>query len=205
MGTEYTTTEIKQKYDDSASRYAFTEPVQELLGVKRLRRRLVGQASGRVLEVACGTGANFPYYPPDCEITAVDLSSEMIDIAKQRAEKQGLDIEFRRMDAEALAFPDDRFDTVVSTLTLCTFPDPVGALREMQRVMKPDGRILLVEHGRSDNRLVAWFQDVRADAHAQQLGCHWNREPLELVTEGGLSPVATRRTFLGIFHEIEAK
>ncbi|WP_330633161.1 class I SAM-dependent methyltransferase [Halocatena halophila] len=205
MGTEYTTREIKQKYDDSASKYAFMERVQEFIGLKRLRRRQVGKASGAVLEVACGTGANFQYYPTECELTAVDVSPEMMTHAKQRAEKRGLEVDFQLNDAEALAFPDEQFDTVVSTLTLCTFPNPIAALGEMQRVVKTDGRILLIEHGRSNNRLVAWFQDVRADAHAQQLGCHWNREPLKLLAQAGLSPVSTRRTFLGIFHEIEAQ
>ncbi|MFC4989255.1 class I SAM-dependent methyltransferase [Saliphagus infecundisoli] len=205
MSTDFTTEEIKQKYDESASKYALMERVQEFIGVRRLRRRLLRRVSGTVLEVACGTGANFPYYPDGCEITAVDVSPEMMDIAKQRAEKLGLDIDFQLMDAETLAFPDEHFDTVVSTLTVCTYPDPIAALCEMERVCREGGRVLLLEHGRSDNRLVGRFQDVREQAHAKQLGCHWNREPLELVEQAGLCPIATRRTFLGIFHEIEAK
>lgn len=203
MGTSYTTEDISRKYDAFAGKYAHTERVQEFLGVRRLRRRLLGQASGELLEVACGTGANFTHYPPGCDVTAMDVSQEMLDRASRRAEKIGLEIDFQLMDAESLAFPDEQFETVVSTLTVCTFPDPIAALREMERVCKADGRILLLEHGRSDNRWVGRFQDVREDTHAKQLGCHWNREPLELVEQAGLRPTATRRTFLGIFHEIE--
>lgn len=205
MGTDFTTQEIKRKYDASASKYAVMERVQEFLGVRRLRRRLLRRASGEVLEVACGTGANFSYYPQECTITSIDISQAMVEIARKQAEKLGLDVEFRIMDAEALAFPDESFDTVVSTLTLCTFPDPVAALEEMERVCREDGRILLLEHGRSENRLVGRFQDVREHAHAKQFGCHWNREPFELVEQAGLHPIAANRTFLGVFHEIEAK
>lgn len=205
MGSEFTTEEIKRKYEESASKYAVMERLQEFLGVKKLRRRLLRRASGEVLEVACGTGANFPYYPDECAITAVDVSPAMVEIAEQRAEKLGLDVGFRIMDAEMLAFPDEHYDSVVSTLTVCTFPDPVAALEEMKRVCRDDGRILLLEHGRSDNRLLGRFQDVREEAHAEAFGCHWNREPLDLVKRAGLRPIATQRTFFGVFHEIEAK
>jgi len=109
------------------------------------------------------------------------------------------------MDGGYLGFPDRTFDTVVSSLTLCTFPHPIATLKEMGRVCRPDGKILLVEHGRSDHEWLGKWQDRRDDRHARQLGCHWNREPLELVCKAGLTPVTGRRSFLGIFHEIEAK
>lgn len=205
METEFTTEEIKQKYNGFASKYAVMERVQELLGVRKFRKRLLQRASGEVLEVACGTGANFPYYPEECAITAVDVSPAMLDIADQRTENLGLAVDFRSMDAETLEFPDESFDTVVSSLTLCTFPDPIAALCEMKRVCREDGQLLFLEHGRSDNRLVGRFQDLREEAHAKQLGCHWNREPLALIEQAGLNPIATRRSFLGIFHEVAAK
>lgn len=204
MTTTYTTEEIKRKYNDFASTYRTMERVQELLGLRKLRQRLLQRASGEVLEVACGTGANFPYYPQGCAVTAIDLSPAMVAIAEQRTKTVALDINIQLMDAERLAFREESFDTVVSSLTLCTFPDPITALEEMKRVCRKDGRILLLEHGQSSNRLVGRFQDIREDAHAKRLGCHWNREPLELVEQAGLCPIVTRRTFLGIFHEIEA-
>lgn len=204
MSTRFTTEEIKRKYDARARQYALTERVQEPLGVARLRRRLLRRASGEVLEVAVGTGANLPHYPTGCRVTAVDASPAMLGMAEERARKLGLDVAFRLADAEALAFPDASFDTVVSTLSLCTFPNPVAALEEMERVRRADGRVLLLEHGRSDVGWLARLQDRREEAHAEQLGCHWNREPLDLLRLAGLRPVSARRTFLGIFHEIEA-
>ena len=109
------------------------------------------------------------------------------------------------MDAESLAFPSHTFDTVVSALTVCTFANPVAALREMARVCRADGRLLLLEHGRSDREWLGRWQDRRADRHAKTLGCRWNREPLELVRQAGLGVIAARRVFFGIFHVLEVK
>ena len=138
-------------------------------------------------------------------MTAVDLSPKMLEIAQRRARDLPLRVSFLRMDAEALGFCDRCFDTVVSTLTACTFPNPVTALKEMARVCRTDGRILLVEHGRSDREWIGRWQDRRDDRHARQLGCHWNREPLEIAREAGLKIVEARRVFFGIFHQIEAQ
>lgn len=204
MSAHFGSADIRRKYDEFARRYALMERLQEPLGIGKLRRRLLGKASGEVLEVACGTGVNFAHYPEDCRVTAVDLSLEMIGIARERAATAGTDITLRPMDGEKLEFPDDSFDTVVSSLTLCTFPDPVAALLEMGRVCRGDGRILLLEHGRSDREWLGGFQDRWAESHAKQLGCHWNREPFELVGRAGLRQRADRRSFFGVFHEIEA-
>ncbi len=196
--------EIRQKYDKFALWYDLVEGIPEFLGIGKLRRELLQRASGNVLEIAVGTGKNLRYYSKTCQITAIDLSPAMLEIARKRANHLGLNITFMIMDAEALAFPDQSFDTVVSSLTLCTFPDPVAALREMARVCRVDGRILLIEHGRSDHEWLGRWQDRRADRHAEKLGCCWNREPLDFVHHAGLKPVSTRRCFFGIFHVLEA-
>lgn len=200
-----TSREISEKYNRFARWYDWVEGIPDLLGVRKLRGRLLRRASGKVLEVAVGTGKNLRYYPQDCRIIAVDVSREMLNVARKRATKLSMDVSFSLTDAEALAFAHDSFDTVVSSLTTCTFPNPVVALQEMARVCRTDGKILLLEHGRSDREWFGRLQDRRADRHAKQLGCHWNREPLEIVREAGLTVVAAWRTFLGIFHLIQAK
>jgi len=205
MAVRLTPQEISQKYDRFARWYDVVEGVPDLLGVRRLRRQLLRQASGNVLEVAVGTGKNFRYYPASCRVTAVDVSREMLIVAQRRARRLSMDVSFALADAEALPFSDKSFDTVVSSLSACTFPNPVGALRETARVCKPAGRILLLEHGRSDREWLAGWQDRRADSFAKRLGCHWNREPLELTEEAGLKVVATSATFFGIFRLIEAQ
>jgi ubiquinone/menaquinone biosynthesis C-methylase UbiE len=197
--------EILQKYEKFAPWYDLGEGVLEFLGVKNLRRRLLQRASNRVLEVAIGTGKNLRYYPKGCQITAVDLSPAMLDIARRHARDLSLHVTFFVMDGETLGFRDQSFDTVVDSLTLCTFPAPVVALREMARVCRTDGRILLIEHGRSERGWLGHWQDRKADRHALMLGCRWNREPLDLVRQAGLTLITARRTFFGIFHEIEAK
>ncbi len=165
---------------------------------------MMKQASGRVLEVAVGTGKNLPYYPPDCRIIAADLSREMLNVAQKRAAKLSMDVSFLLADAEALPFPDETFDTVVSSLSTCTFPDPVAALKEMARVCRPTGKVLLLEHGRSDREWLARFQDRTADRHARQLGCHWNRNSLDLVRRADLKINKAQRVFFGVFNQIEA-
>ncbi len=205
MSVQFAPQELSRKYDRFARWYDLVEGIPDLLGVRRLRQRILQQASGKVLEVAAGTGKNLRYYSKTCQITALDLSRAMLDIACKRAEPLALRISFLVADGETLPFSDKSFDTVVSSLTVCTFPNPVVVLQEMARVCRSQGRILLLEHGRSDRKWLGRWQDRRADHHARQLGCHWNREPLELVREVGLKVNKAQQVFFGIFHQIEAE
>jgi ubiquinone/menaquinone biosynthesis C-methylase UbiE len=205
MVVELTSKELSEKYDRFACWYDWAEGIPDLLGVGRLRDRVLQQASGRVLEVAVGTGKNLPYYQRECQITAVDLSREMLNIARKRAAKRSMNVSFLLANAEALPFSDDSFDTVISSLSTCTFPDAVSPLKEMARVCRPEGKVLLLEHGRSDREWLGRFQDRHAERFAEPLGCHWNREPLELTEIAGLKVVRSRRSFFGIFHRIEAE
>lgn len=195
--------EIAAAYGDVADRIARLEPIEQLFA-GRYRRRQFGDASGRVLDVACGTGTNFEYLDEAAEVVGVDISPAMLEHARASLDDVAVPASVRRMDAESLAFDDDSFDTVVSAFSTCTFPDPVAALREMSRVCKPDGRILLLEHGRSSVGPIAWYQDWRADSHYEKVGCRWNQEPLSLVRTAGLPVAAARTSFFGIVTEIEA-
>ena len=196
--------EISEKYDRFARWYDWLEGIPNLFGLSRLRRVLLRRVSGNVLEIAVGTGKNLSYYPPDCRIVALDVSSEMLKVAQSREAKRSMHVSFLVADAEALPFPDESFDTVVSSLSTCTFPNPVAALGEMARVSRPEGRVLLLEHGRSDRERLGRWQDRHEDQFAKPLGCHWNREPLDMVRKAGLKVNSTRRLFFGIFHQIEA-
>lgn len=197
--------EVRDRYDEFARYYDLAEAVPEFFGVRRLRRGLGNKVYGRTLEVAAGSGKNLRFLPENVDLVAGDMSREMLRMAGRKARRIGRDVEFCVLDAEALPFPDDCFDTVISTLSTCTFPDPVTALQEMSRVCKPDGRILLLEHGRSSNRLIGWVQDKRADKHVQQFGCRWNRHPVELAREAGLDLAQTRTYFFDIFAVMEAR
>jgi ubiquinone/menaquinone biosynthesis C-methylase UbiE len=157
-----------------------------------------------VLDVACGTGTNRRYVPGECEYVGIDLSPAMLAKARARFDERGFGGTLTEMDAQDLGFADDSFDTVVSSLSTCTFPDPVAALDEMARVCKPDGRVLLLEHGRSDSELLARFQEWRADAHYEKHACRWTQEPLENVEQSALTVVESEARFLGMVTIIEA-
>ena len=171
----------------------------------RYRRHRFGDADGRVLDVACGTGTNFRYLPTHVDLVGIDISPEMLAKARETLDGLELDGTLRQMDAQALEFPDDSFDTVISSLSTCTFPDPTAALHEMERVCTPDGRILLVEHGRSNFGPVARFQEWRADAHYSKAGCRWTQEPLAVVREAGLKIVDVKSGVLGMVTSMEAR
>ena len=195
--------DIRETYADQADTFARMAPLDRLL-LGRYRRRLFGRASGRVLDVACGVGTNARYVPETTDYVGVDLSPEMLERAENRVERLRRGETLLEMDAQALAFPDDRFDTVVSSLTTCTFPDPVAALNEMGRVCAPDGRVLLLEHGRSSVEAVGRFQDWRADAHYEKHSCRWNQEPLEVVSRSKLSVKASRTGLFGVLTAMRA-
>ncbi|WP_265110050.1 class I SAM-dependent methyltransferase [Halosolutus halophilus] len=196
--------EIRASYAecaDWAARFDWLE--RRLTG--RYRRELFESARGRVLDVACGTGPNFEYLPSTVDLVGIDVSPEMLAKANERLDRLGIDGRLREMDAQDLAFADDSFDTVISSLSTCTFPDPVAALEEMDRVCRPDGRILLFEHGRSYVGPIARFQDWRADAHYAQAGCRWNQEPLELLVEAELPVREVSTRALGIVTLVEVR
>ena len=139
------------------------------------------------------------------DYVGVDLSPEMLARARARFAERDPTPTFLRMDASNLEFEDDDFDTVVSSLSTCTVPDAGGVLREMGRVCRPDGRILLLEHGRSSVAWLARFQDWSAEAHYEKHGCRWAQDPLEVVGEAGLPVRRHRTSLLGILTSIEAR
>jgi ubiquinone/menaquinone biosynthesis C-methylase UbiE len=204
MTIELSARDISEKYDRFARWYDCFEAILNFLGLGGLRHRLIDRASCEVLEVAVGTGRNLAYYPSDCRIIAVDLSREMLKVARNKAAKLSVQVSFILTDGETLPFRDGRFDTVVTSLSTCTFPNPVLALKEIKRVCHPAGKVLLLEHGRSDRERLGRWQDRHADSIAKQLGCHWNREPLAMVLKAGLNVRRARRLFFGIFYQIEA-
>jgi ubiquinone/menaquinone biosynthesis C-methylase UbiE len=201
-----TVNQLQNAYDELAEGYEkklwFD---QYILGMARHRKKLMSRAHGRILDVACGTGLNFLFFPSTSEISAIDLSQRMLDVAHQKAINLNLKVQTQVMDAQNLDFADGSFDTVTSTLSTCTFPDPIQALREMQRVCRPDGLILLLEHGHSTIPWLSKFQDRHVLPHYQEnAGCRWNQDPLDLISAAGLRIVSGKRFGFGMFHAIMA-
>jgi ubiquinone/menaquinone biosynthesis C-methylase UbiE len=174
--------------------------------IGRWRQRLLQDVSGQVLEVAVGAGANLPFYQRDkVELTAVDFSPEMLSRARQFAVELGIHATFLEHDIETLELPERSFDCVVSTLSLCGYEDPLEALRRMNRWAKPGGRVYLLEHGVSANRLIGLAQHLANPAARRISGCHFNRDILRIVKDSPLKVLRSERYWNGIVHLIWAQ
>src|SRR5215208_2626885 len=154
----------------------------ERAGLAARRRALVGQASGRVLEIGAGTGLNARHYADDAELVLSEPDEAMADRLRHRMASLRRPATIVVAGAEALPFGDREFDTVVSTLVLCTVPDQEAALREVHRVLKPGGRLLFIEHVRSDSpRWARWQDRLNGPWRAFADGCNCNRATLDAL------------------------
>ena len=172
-----------------AAAYDRLTAATEAAGLGERRARLLEQARGRVLEIGAGTGTNIRHYPQAvAALTLAEPEAPMARRLRQRVAQAGRPVEVVEASAEGLPFPDSSFDTVVSTLVLCTVSDLPKTLAEVRRVLTPGGRLLFLEHVRSDDPKVARWQDRlnglnRIVAH----GCNCNRSTLESIGSGGFS------------------
>lgn len=163
------------------------------------------RASGDVLDVAVGTGLNLAYYSQAVNLTGIDLSPAMLDIARQRAAEVGRDVDLGEGDAHHLSFDDGSFDTVVCTFSLCNIPDPERALSEMRRVLRPGGRVILVDHVRSTSRPIYWLQKAIEPISLRIDGDYLTRRPAELVEQLGFQIVERDRLRRGILERLVAR
>jgi len=139
----------------------------------------------RILEVGVGTGKNFPYYPQDTEVVAIDFSPRMLAKARKRALKQATKVELHEMDVQNLKFPDHTFDTIFATFVFCSVPDPVAGLQELRRVCKPDGRLFLLEHMRPGNLFMGLFFDLLNPLVVRLVGANINRKTIDNIRKAG--------------------
>ena len=157
-------------------------------GLRDMRHGLLAEADGRVLEIGGGTGANLPHY--DAKVSSLVLTEPepaMLRRLERKAHEHGSPAEVLQAPAEDLPFSDDSFDTVVSTLVLCGVDDQAKALREMRRVLRPGGKLLFLEHVRSDDPKLARFQDRITWLNRTLMGCDCNRSTLAGIEGAGFS------------------
>jgi ubiquinone/menaquinone biosynthesis C-methylase UbiE len=195
-----------RRYNRNAFLYdLYDRPMDLLGGVHRRRRRLLSHAQGRVLEVGVGTGRNLDLYPPGVELTGIDISPRMLARARRRAEKLSLHgtLSLELADAGRLPFEDDAFDTAAATCVFCSVADPVGALGELGRVVRPGGRVLLLEHVRPRGRLWGWAFDLLNPLVRRLAGPNINRRTEDNVAAAGLEITDVRRA--GLWREIQAR
>lgn len=184
---ERATALTQARYDRLAPMYdAMESPIERSL-FGELRRMLWSRVgNSRTLEVGVGTGKNMAYYPPGARVTAVDLSERMLERARRRARRLGVEVELRPMDVQGLEFPDREFDTVVATFVFCSVPAPVEGLRELGRVTRPKGDIWLLEHVRVNRPVVGGLMDAFNPLVVRVMGANINRHTVENVRRAGL-------------------
>lgn len=196
---------LKRAWDKQAGRY------DKQMGL--WERRVLGddnrtwaceRVEGDVLEVAVGTGLNLPLYDADLTVAAVDLSPAMLEIARQRAAEAGREVDLREGDAHHLAFDDDSFDTAVCTFSLCNVPDLDRAVSEMRRVLRPGGRLVLVDHIGSSVRPIYWLQKGLEVITVRMDGDRMTRRPSKVVERLGFDIIERERLRLGIVERIVA-
>ena len=177
---------VADTYDEMIGRDEFA------MGINLMRRALLYfHAKGTVLEVGAGTGRNLKFYPSNVDrVLLMDSSDQML--ARARRKIRELNYERPKFaclegDSSTLNFADNTFETIVDTFGLCSYDDPTAVLKEMSRVCKPEGKILLLEHGRSKSwDWISKYLDKHAERHAKNWGCIWNRDLDQILKESGL-------------------
>lgn len=203
---------IKNRYNRIAPIYDFLELMMEKGKMGDWRKSLwqklnnkIDKKEMRLLEAGVGTGTNIQYYPEEIEIFAIDFSPKMIKKAEKKALKYNKKVELLEMDIQDLEFEDNYFDLIVTSCVFCSVPDPVEGLKELKRVLKQDGRILMLEHMRSQNNFVAKVMDSFNWLSLYTWGANINRKTMKNIEKAGLEVVEANNLMFDIVKEIELK
>lgn len=194
----------RRHWDDHANSYDRSIGKLDRRVIRDSRSWAAGQAVGRTLEVAIGTGLNLPYYPVGIDLVGVDLSPHMLAQARRRAAELGVRADLREGTATPLAFDDNSFDTAICTLALCAIPDDQQAVTEMIRVLRPGGKLILVDHVVSAHRPLALAQRALELWSVRQAGEHFTRRPIKHVYAAGLHITHQDRYLGGIIERVTA-
>lgn len=207
MTIEEKATEIaERRWNRTASFYDYMLVFMERIRLRKYRRLLWSRVeSSRVLEIGVGTGKNFPYYPTDAEVDAIDFSEKMLERANDRAKKQNVKVYLQQMDVQNLDFADNTFDTVAATMVFCSVPDPVHGIREVERVCKPGGKVILLENNFSSIPILAWLVKLANPLVMRIIGADFNRNPVDNVAKSDLIVEKVTNLGRGLWKLIEAR
>lgn len=174
--------DIRRRYDRLAPWFDSLEGFLEGLLFRRLRKKLWSKAKGEhILEVGVGTGKNFEFYPGDARMTAIDFSPKMLEQAQRKRERKQTAVHLDLMDVQRLYFADNSFDTVVASFVFCSVPQPRKGLKELYRVLKPGGQLILLEHVLSSNKAMAAVMNFVNPAVVRLFGANINRQTVKNV------------------------
>lgn len=193
---------IKKRYDRTSKFYDLIEAPMEVMALKSWRIEVMKLLKGRVLEIGVGTGKNIEYYPKGLNITAIDFSEKMLQKAKIKAAFYDKKVDLRLMDAQHMDFSDNTFDTVFTTCVFCSVPDPIVGLKEIRRICKPDGKIIMVEHVRSEKKILGLIMDVLNPLVVNFYGANINRKTLENISKAGYGEVEVENLYKDIVKKI---
>jgi phosphatidylethanolamine/phosphatidyl-N-methylethanolamine N-methyltransferase len=173
---------IRQRYDRLAPWFDSLEGFLEGLLFRRLRKKLWAMAEGEhILEVGVGTGKNFDFYPAHSQMTAIDFSPKMLEQAKRKQQRKQITVHLDLMDVQTLCYADNSFDTVVASFVFCSVPQPRKGLKELYRVLKPGGQLLLLEHVLSSNKYMATMMNLLNPLVVRLVGANINRQTVKNV------------------------
>lgn len=196
---------IAERYTRIARFYDRLQWPLELFRINRLREEAVSRTSGKVLEVGIGTGKNLPYYPLETDLTGIDFSSGMLNIAREKTDLIGLQrCQLIEMDIEHMSFPDEMFDSAVSTFVFCTVPHPDQGLRELYRVLKPGGKAIFLEHMKSNSQWLNGVLWVMERFATPLLGTSMLRETQKSITNAGFTILSSENKIFDILRLIVA-
>ncbi len=181
---------IKKRYDRIAPYFDAMEAVMEGLFFKNWRKKLWSNVEGHhILEVGVGTGKNFEFYPTEARLTAIDFSEKMLKQALQTKNRKSVAVDLDLMDVQSLAYADNSFDTVIGSFVFCSVPLPIKGLKELYRVCRPGGQVLLLEHVISSNSFVAKLMNGINPIVLALVGANINRNTIKNVKACGFASV----------------
>ncbi|PIN87000.1 SAM-dependent methyltransferase [Candidatus Woesearchaeota archaeon CG10_big_fil_rev_8_21_14_0_10_44_13] len=202
-----TTIKSKKKYNCIARFYDLHSKLAEKIWFTKWRKQFILPLKGKILEVGIGTGKNIGYYNKEAEVVGIDFSEKMLQIAEEKLVKSGKrNITLKQMDAENLEFKDNSFDYVVTTCVFCSVPNPIKGLKEIRRVLKPTGKLIMIEHVLSKNPVIALIEHVHNPITKFFMGVNVNRNTKQNIIKSGLRVVEDRNlALLDVFKLVIAR
>ncbi len=201
------TTIIQKRYDRNARFYDIMESFVEKSLYSKWRIKYFSPLKGKILEVGIGTGKNIDYLNDKARVTGIDFSKKMLEKAKQKLTRTDRkNITLKKMDVENLDFEDNSFDYVITSSVFCSVPDPLKGLKEIKRVLKPTGKLVMVEHVLSNNRLIASFENFFNPLVRLITGVNINRNTKQKIIDSGLEVIKEKNlAMLDVIRMYEAR
>ncbi|WP_079529361.1 class I SAM-dependent methyltransferase [Halobacillus hunanensis] len=191
-----------KKFDKQANKYNKRRNNDR---ASKFREQIFPEAEGNVLEVAIGSGLNFPFYNKDIKLTGLDFSPAMLQVAQASAKNYPFETTFIEEDVESVTFDENTFDTIVSSGTLCAYQNPIYTLNKFQKWCKSEGKILMMEHGICNKKSLALLQKTLDPLALKLFGCRQNRNITELVKKSHLKMIKEERYLAGYLYLVWAK